>query len=193
MPTLGKGEISLNRFSPTGFYSSAVENSFLLELKTRNRRQVAYATEPVGDHVVEFAFGPRGRLVYLTEHDLEEVRQWVEAGFSDPLKTPDSTLVFVTPEKSRQIRNDQIECMGCLSQCRFSNWKCGDSGTTGRKPDPRSYCIQKTLQVISHSDDIETQLMFAGHNAYRFANDPWYADGFIPTVAQLMDRLQTGQ
>lgn len=191
--TLRKGEISLNRFSPTGFYSSAVENSFLLELKTRNRRQVAYATEPVGDHVVEFAFGPRGRLVYLTEHDLDEVRQWVAAGFSEPLKTPDSTLVFVTPEKSRQIRTDQIECMGCLSQCRFSNWKCSETGTTGRKPDPRSYCIQKTLQVISHSDDIETQLMFAGHNAYRFANDPWYADGFVPTVAQLMDRLQTGQ
>ena len=191
--TLRKGEISLNRFSPTGFYSSAVENNFLLELKTRNRRQVAFATEPVGDHVVEFAFGPRGRLVYLTEHDLEEVQQWVDAGFAEPLKTPDSTLVFMTSEKSRQIRTDQIECMGCLSQCRFSNWKCDETGTTGRKPDPRSYCIQKTLQAISHSDDIETQLMFAGHSAYRFANDPWYADGFIPTVAQLMERLETGQ
>ena len=33
----------------------------------------------------------------------------------------------------------------------------------------------------------------AGHNAYRFADDPWYADGFVPTVAQLMERLQTGQ
>ncbi len=191
--TLRKGEINLNRFSPTGFYSSAVENNFLLELKTRNRRQVAFATEPVGDHVVEFAFGPRGRLVYLTEHDLEEVQQWVDAGFTETLKTPDSTLVFLTSEKSRQIRTDQIECMGCLSQCRFSNWKCDENGTTGRKPDPRSYCIQKTLQEISHSDDIETQLMFAGHSAYRFAGDPWYADGFIPTVAQLMERLETGQ
>ena len=24
--------------------------------------------------------------------------------------------------------------------------------------------------------------MFAGHNAYRFATDPFYANGFIPTV-----------
>ena len=193
LPTLRKGEIYLNRFSPTGFYSSAVENSFLLELKDRNARQVAYATRPVGDHVVAFAFGPRGRAVYLTEHGMRQVEGWIAAGFTEQLKTPDSTLVFVTPEKSRQIRTDQIECMGCLSQCRFSNWKCDDSGTTGRKPDPRSYCIQKTLQTISHSDDIETQLMFAGHNAYRFASDPWYADGFVPTVAQLMARLQTGR
>ena len=193
LPTLREGEVYLNRFSPTGFWSSAVENSFLLELKARNERQVAYSTEPVGDHVVAYAFGPRGRVVYLTGHDLEQVEAWVAAGFGEPLKTPDSTLVFVTPEKSRQIRADQIECMGCLSQCRFSNWKCDENGTTGRKPDPRSYCIQKTLQTISHSDDIETQLMFAGHNAYRFASDPWYADGFVPTVAQLMDRLRTGR
>jgi nitronate monooxygenase len=34
--------------------------------------------------------------------------------------------------------------------------------------------------------------MFAGHNAYRFARDPFYADGFIPTVRQLVDRLVTG-
>ncbi len=193
LTTLKEGEIYLNRFSPTGFYSSAVENSFLRELKARNTRQVAYTTEPVGEHVEEFAFGPRGRTVYLTARDLEQVQGWIEAGFDTPLKTPDTTLVFVTQEKSRQIRTDQIECMGCLSQCRFSNWKCNEAGTTGRKPDPRSYCIQKTLQTISHSEDIETQLMFAGHNAHRFASDPWYANGFVPTVAQLMDRLQTGQ
>jgi NAD(P)H-dependent flavin oxidoreductase YrpB (nitropropane dioxygenase family) len=193
LPTLREGEIYLNRFSPTGFYSSAVENSFLMELKGRNDRQVAYSTEEVGDHVVEFKFGPRGRGVWLTEHDEIHVRDWLAAGFTEPLKTPDSTLVFVTPEKSHQIRSHQVGCMGCLSQCRFSNWKCDEGGTTGKKPDPRSFCIQKTLQSISHSDDIETQLMFAGHNAYRFASDPWYADGFVPTVAQLMERLQTGQ
>ena len=45
------------------------------------------------------------------------------------------------------------------------------------------------LAGISHSDDCETQLMFAGHNAYRFASDPFYANGFIPTVKQLVDRI----
>jgi hypothetical protein len=28
----------------------------------------------------------------------------------------------VTPENAHQIRKDQIECMGCLSACGFSNW-----------------------------------------------------------------------
>jgi hypothetical protein len=83
--------------------------------------------------------------------------------------------------------------MGCLSQCSFSNWAQNESGTTGLKADPRSFCIQKTLQSISHSDDVEHQLMFAGHNAYRFANDPFYSNGFVPTVKQLVDRIATGE
>ena len=57
---------------------------------------------------------------------------------------------------------------------------------------PRSFCIQKTLQAIRHSDDVENQLMFAGHNAFRFASDPFYANGFIPSVRELIDRLKIG-
>jgi len=34
--------------------------------------------------------------------------------------------------------------------------------------------------------------MFAGHAAYRFAEDPFYANGFIPTVKQLVERISTG-
>jgi hypothetical protein len=34
--------------------------------------------------------------------------------------------------------------------------------------------------------------MFAGHNAYRFASDPYYANGFVPSVGQLVDRLLAG-
>jgi nitronate monooxygenase len=46
--------------------------------------------------------------------------------------------------------------------------------------------------VISHSEDVEFQLMFAGHNAYRFASDPFYANGHVPTVKELVARLETG-
>jgi hypothetical protein len=98
----------------------------------------------------------------------------------------------VTPQKALEIREDQINCMGCLSACQFSNWAQNEEGTTAKKADPRSFCIQKTLQKISHSEDVEFQLMFAGHNAYRFARDPYYANGFIPTVRELVERLQTG-
>ena len=82
--------------------------------------------------------------------------------------------------------------MGCLSACQFSNWAQNETGTTGKKADPRSFCIQKTLQVISHSEDVEFQLMFAGHNAFRFGSDPYYANGFVPTVKELVARLVTG-
>ena len=83
--------------------------------------------------------------------------------------------------------------MGCLSACAFSNWAQNEEGTTGKKADPRSFCIQKTLQDISHGADVENQLMFAGHNAYRFASDPFYSNGYIPTVKELVGRIATGQ
>ncbi len=190
--TLKPGDIYLNRFSPTGFYSSAVSNPFLDELKERAAHQVAYSIAPVGDHTEGFPVGARGRLVYLTPHDKEMAESWVKAGFQEAMRTPDTTLIFVKPEKANEILTDQVNCMGCLSACLFSNWAQNEEGTTGRKADPRSFCIQKTLQAISHSDEVDNQLMFAGHAAYRFAEDPFYADGHIPTVKELVERLQTG-
>jgi nitronate monooxygenase len=190
--TLKEGDVYLNRFSPTGFYSSAVHNHFLEDLRERSERQLVYAVEPVGDHLAAQQIGARGRLVYLTPHDRDRAQGWISQGFTEALRTPDSTLVFVTPEKMREIRADQINCMGCLSACQFSNWAQNEEGTTGKKADPRSFCIQKTLQAISHSEDVEFELMFAGHNAYRFAGDPFYGNGFIPSVRELVDRLKTG-
>jgi NAD(P)H-dependent flavin oxidoreductase YrpB (nitropropane dioxygenase family) len=190
--TLEKGDVYLNRFSPTGFYSSAVSNPFLDELKARAEHQVAYSQHQVGEHDQPFPVGARGRLVYLTAADKVRAEEWVKQGFVEAMRTPESTLIFVTPEKENEILTDQINCMGCLSQCAFSNWSQNEEGTTGKKADPRSFCIQKTLQEISHSDKIDDQLMFAGHNAYRFASDPYYANGFIPSVKQLVERLMTG-
>lgn len=190
--TLKEGDIYLNRFSPTGFYSSAVRNEFLMELHGRSERQVAYTTSPVGEHTAEFLVGARKRAVFLTPHDKEKAEIWVAQGFIEAMRTPDGTLIFVTPEKSNEILTDQINCMGCLSACMFSNWAQNEEGTTGRKADPRSFCIQKTLQAISHNADVEQQLMFSGHQAYRFGKDPFYANGFVPTVSQLVERIATG-
>src|SRR5438309_2055530 len=81
--------------------------------------------------------GARARLFNLTPNDRERAEGWVAQGFSDALRTPDSTLVFVTPASSVEIREDQINCMGCLSTCQFSNWAQNESGTTGKKADPR--------------------------------------------------------
>ena len=53
--------------------------------------------------------------------------------------------------------------------------------------------IQKTLQRISHGiSSIENELMFAGHSAYRFASDPFYKNGFVPKVKELVDRISRG-
>ena len=191
--TLKEGDVYLNKFSPTGFYSSAVHNDFLDELKQRSERQVAFSTEEVGDHDTAFSMGARGREVFRTAHDKERAEGWLSEGFDQVMKTPDSTLIFVDKPKMAEIRKDQVDCMGCLSHCSFSNWAEGDKGTTGRKADPRSFCIQKTLQDAIHTSDIEHNLMFAGHAAYRFATDPYYANGFIPTVKQLVDRIMTGK
>ncbi|HET9147746.1 MAG TPA: nitronate monooxygenase [Acetobacteraceae bacterium] len=195
---LQEGDISLNKFSPTGFYSSAVNNAFLRDLRERSDRQVAFTAEPVGAHTAEYGVGPRKRVVYLTAPDLVRVGGWERAGFTEALRTPDSTLVFVTPAQAEEIRLDQINCMGCLSHCRFSNWSQeGPEYSTGKKTDPRSFCIQKTLQEIVHDPDnpetLEHNLMFSGHNAYRFASDPFYSNGFIPTVKELVDRIMTGR
>lgn len=190
--TLKKGDVLLHRFSPTGFYSSAVRNSFLDELSQRSKHQVAYAAAPIGELDTPFAVGARGRTVYLAAGDKAKADSWVTAGFTEALRTPDSTLIFVEPSRAAEIRADQINCMGCLSACVFSNWSQGEEGTTGKKTDPRSFCIQKTLQDISHGGDVDTQLMFAGHNAYRFSDDPFYSNGFVPTVRQLIERIRTG-
>jgi NAD(P)H-dependent flavin oxidoreductase YrpB (nitropropane dioxygenase family) len=190
--TLKKGDIFLNKFSPTGFYSSAVNNAFIQELKERSDRQVAYSLEPVGAHTESFQISVVGKPVYLTSGDIARAKAWIGQGFTKTVRTPDSTLIFVTPERAQSILTDQINCMGCLSACHFSNWSQNEAGTTGRKPDPRSFCIQKTLQTISHNGDVDHQLMFSGHNAYRFGQDPFYANGFVPTVGQLVERIATG-
>ncbi|MDE2576980.1 MAG: nitronate monooxygenase [Rhodospirillales bacterium] len=196
--TLKEGDVFLNHFSPTGFYSSAVYNSFIKELRDRNDRQVAYTTEAIGAHQAEYGVGPRKRIVYLTPPDLQRVQAWEGHGFTEALRTPDNTLIFVTPESAQQIVADQVACMGCLTQCRFSNWSQHEPEfSTGKKADPRSFCIQKTLQDIAHradqEDAVEHNLMFSGHNAYRFASDPFYGNGFIPTVRQLVERILTGR
>ena len=190
--SLKEGDVFLNRFSPTGFYSSAVNNDFIDELRERSERQVVFSREPLGEHTEELSVGARGRIFYLSEGDKVRADEWIAQGFTIPMRTPDSTLIFVDPEKGEEIRADQGGCMGCLSQCRFSNWAQNDAGTTGKPADPRSYCIQKTLQAIAHSDDTDNNLMFSGHNAYKFATDPFFKDGFIPTVRQMVDRLRTG-
>jgi len=187
-----EGGVLLHKFSPTGFYSSAVINPFLRDLQARSERQIPFSTEQAGDHTANLDVGVRAKNFWVTPHDLQRAREWDARGFTAALKTPDNTIIFVTPDERDIIRKDQADCMGCLSHCGFSSWKDHDNFSTGRLADPRSFCIQKSLQNIAHGESLDENLMFAGHKAYEFGKDPFYSNGFVPSVKQLVDRILTG-
>lgn len=196
--TLKEGDIFLNKFSPTGFYSSAVNNNFIQDLRGRSERQVAFSETKTDEFCEEYLFGPRKRSTFVPKGSLMKISNYESQGYTVAIKTPDNTMVFVTEDDSRTILKDQQDCMGCLSACAFSNWateeySVNEHFTTGRKADPRSFCIQKTLQNAISTPDIENNLMFSGSQAFNFAKDPWYQGGkFMPTIAQLVERIEYG-
>lgn len=190
--TIEPGDVLLHKFSPTGFYSSAVKTPFLYDLMHRSERQIAFTKDADENHSVQLEIVAKGAKLWVKPEDKERARGWVAQGHTEALKTPDETLVFVTPEKRDDIRKDQTDCMGCLSHCGFSSWKDHDTFSTGRLADPRSFCIQKTLQEIAHGDPVENNLMFAGHAAYRFREDPFYSNNYTPSVKELVERILTG-
>jgi hypothetical protein len=61
-----------------------------------------------------------------------------------------------------------------------------------RLADPRSFCIQKTLAGHRawrrHRSEPDVRRAWA----YKFGKDPFYSNGFVPTVKQLVDRILTG-
>jgi len=186
------GDVLLHKFSPTGFYSSAVKTPFLYDLMHRSERQIPFFKRGAEEGTVQLGEDGKARNFWVKPEDKARADMWMRAGHSEPLKTPDDSIVFVTPESRDIIRKDQQDCMGCLSHCSFSSWKDHDDYTTGRLADPRSFCIQKTLQDIAHGGDPDNNLAFAGHAAYRFKIDPFYSNGYTPSVGELVERILTG-
>ena len=195
--TLKKGDIKLHRFSPTGFYSSAVKNSFIKELMARVEREFKFFSKNSSDEskekIQDLKLGNKEKSFLVNSKDIDKILSLSNQGFSEPLKTPDDSFIMVSKEKAAEIKKDQTDCMGCLSQCKFSSWKDSDKYSTGKLVDPRSFCIQKTLQNVVHDNEVDNELMFAGHNAWRFGKDPFYSNKFIPTVKQLVERIITGK
>src|SRR3982750_527654 len=85
-----EGEVLLHRFSPTGFYSSAVRNPFLRALEARSERQIAFSAQEAGDHTFQLDVGVKGKNFWVTRNDLLRAREWFGHGFTDALKTPDN-------------------------------------------------------------------------------------------------------
>ncbi len=190
---IDKGGVKLQTFSPTGLYSSAVENEFLKDLQAQLSRQISFA-ETVDENAelnTPVELKVTNKTVFINKNDMEKFNQFVNAGYDYILKTPSKTLLFVSKEKYDTIMEDMRNCVGCLSSCMFSGWTQREN--TIIQPDPRSFCIQKSLQRISHTDDVEGNLLFAGQIVHRFKTDPFYKNGtFIPTVKELIEQIKTG-
>ena len=187
---LKKGDVVLQRFSPTGFYSSAVRNKFMQNLIDRKDTEMPFKEKPESIFVKPFNITDT-HTVYLTEHDFKRAHQYQKNGKPVAARTPDSSLVFLSKEEDAQIKSDRTACVGCLSACAFSGWS-QTQGHLDRLPDVRSFCINKTLTAIAHGESIDHNLMFTGHKGYRFATDPMYKNGHIPTVEELIDALLSG-
>ena len=190
MMQVKKGDVILQKFSPTGFFSSAIKNTFLERLIERKQGEVAFVTEANSEFSHSLAINEH-KTVYIKPQDASKVEQQLSAGFTDIQETPDSTVVFMTPEEVKQMKKDRAACVGCLSQCQFSTWSKA-TGTTGKLPDPRSYCIHKTLYEVGHGGSVKDHLLFAGHQVYRFATDPLYRNG-VPSVKELIEKIKSGQ
>lgn len=190
--SIKKGDILLQTFSPTGFYSSAIKTSFLKQLQLRKSLEISFSTTPENDKNTPVK--TRGNnTVYITADNAQKIKDYEQQGLTSIRRTPDNTIVFLTNEEDNRFKTEVAECIGCLSSCNYSAWSERGNGTTGKIPDPRSFCIHKTLIDISHGGDVEKNVMFSGHNGYRFGEDPFYKNGFIPTVAELVERIKTGK
>src|SRR3546814_18052580 len=114
-------------------------------------RQIPYSKQQAGDHVVQLDVGVKGKNFWVTPHDRARARDWFAEGYTEALKTPDNTVVFVTEADKAMIRKDQTDCMGCLSHCGFSSWKDPDDSPTGYPADPRSFCLPQKLPDTPHA------------------------------------------
>ena len=182
-----KNDIKTNNFSPTGFWSSAVNNTFLQDLYDRSIRQIGFSKTKTEEFSLEFSTN-----IFINPIDLDQIEIWKNEGFNKYVRTPDDTLLFLKQEKLEELKKDMADCCGCLSQCQFSCWcQNSQSHTTGKIPDFRKMCIQKALQNAKNGDPYP--LYFSGSEAYRFGTDPMYKNGYIPTTKELIEALIDGR
>lgn len=189
--TLKKGEIALQRFSPTGFMSSAIKNRFLTDLFDRSATAMPYKDAPEGDFQIPLNIG--ANKVYVTVADKERADGYIGAGRTVILKTNDNQVVFVTPKNQEYIQRARADCIGCISQCLFSGFcQSAENLSTGKTPDPRYFCIKDALYRAAHGGAVDDELIFVGDNATRFATDPLFKDGALPTVKEFIAKLLAG-
>ncbi len=139
---------------------SAVRNSFLRNLEERSERQIAYSRVEAGEHTVAARRRrASGKNFWVTPNDLDRVAR-VGRRRALPRRSARPTTRWSSsapPERGRSAQ-DQAACMGCLSRSAASpTGRTTTTTSTGRLADPRSFCIQKTLQDIAHGGSRSTR------------------------------------
>ena len=129
----------------------------------RKEGEVAYSAEKTEEFDTPLALS-NVKTVFVRAADLAKADNQIKAGFTVIQETPDSTVVFLTPEEWATMKDDRA-----------------------------TYCIHKTLFDISHNGKTDDNLLFAGHQVYRFGQDPLYANGHIPTTHELIEAIKAGR
>lgn len=190
LTSIKPGDILTQYFSPTGFISSAIKNGFMTTLVDRMKTEIKYFKEKT-ENTEELEVSPNQK-VWIKKEDVQRAMDYIKKGWRRILRTPDETVLFVDDITEKEINAARSKCVGCLSQCRFSGWSQTDV-STGKIPDPRSFCIHQKLQTAVHAPEVEDGLMFSGKIGARFGEDPMYQNGYIPTVKELIQALLQGR
>lgn len=112
--TLKPGDVKLHQFSPTGFFSSAVNNKFLQELYGQTEREIAFQSAMDENFTHALTYGRRE--IFVSKTDYKSAQKWQSEGHTAPMKTPSGTIIFVTPERAHQILEDQKKLYGVLKK-----------------------------------------------------------------------------
>src|SRR3546814_1574407 len=73
--------------------------------------------------------------LYVAPSDRVHALEWMRQGYTEAMKTPDQTLIFVTRERRDEIRKDQTDCMGRSEARRVGN-ECVSTSRSRRSPCP---------------------------------------------------------
>ena len=101
-----KGDVILQRFSPTGFFSSAIKNSFLAKLIDRKNGEIAFKTEADAEFSQPLKISDH-KTVFIKPDDMAKANNQINAGLTSIKETPDQTVVFMTPEDWEQMKEDR--------------------------------------------------------------------------------------
>lgn len=74
-----KGDVILQRFSPTGFFSSAIKNSFLAKLIDRKNGEIAFKTEADAEFSQPLKISDH-KIVFIKPDDMAKANNQINAG-----------------------------------------------------------------------------------------------------------------